>query len=394
MTDKTRRPLRRQQLPESASRPMVTPIFPSVVYRTPDPDALDDLYEGRSAGYSYAREGHPNASQLATLIDGMEGTTGGIITGSGMSAITSALLASLGAGDRVLAGDQLYGRSLRLLTSDFPRLGIAADLADPTDATAFGRAVTGKTRAILIELVSNPTLRIADFTAIARIAREHALTLIVDNTFTTPRAFQPLGQGADIVVHSVTKLLAGHADVTLGYAAARDPAHGERLRDIATTWGLSPAPQECWLAERGLYTFDLRFDQACRNAAFLADRLADHAGVEAVFYPGRADHPDHARAKALFGATCGNMVSFRIGGGRVAANALTRAAPRIAFAPTLGDVSTTLSHPASSSHRALPAATRVAFGITEGFFRLSVGIEDAATIWRELQAAIDAASAA
>lgn len=262
------------------------------------------------------------------------------------------------------------------MAQDLPRFGIAADLADPTDAEAFRAAIRPETRLILVEVVSNPTLRIADMEAILKIGREAGIPVAVDNTFTTPRGYRPFDHGADIVIHSVTKLLAGHSDVTLGYVATRDAAHRTAVRDFAVTAGLTPSPFDCWLAERGLMSFHLRYDRAEENAAALAEFLAGQEGVRRVIYPGRSDHPDHNRARGILGARPGNMLSFELEGGRAAANALTRAMPSVAFAPTLGDVGTTLSHPASSSHRALGAEGRAALGISEGFFRISVGVED------------------
>jgi cystathionine gamma-synthase len=385
--------IRRTPWPVSASRPLGSPIQPSVVYASPDPDTLDAQYSGTTPGYTYAREGHPNADVLARKIDMLEGATGGLVTGSGMAAVTAALMGVLGAGDHVLGGDQLYGRSLRLLTHDLPRLGIATTLADLTDAGAVEAALRPGTKLILIEVVSNPTLRVADLPAIARIARERGILLAVDNTFTTPRGIRPFEHGADIVVHSVTKILAGHSDATLGYVAAKDAGIRHAIRDFAITAGLTPSPFDCWLAERGLFTFELRYDRAEANAAALAEHLAGLPGVRRVLYPTRPDHPDHNRAAALLGARGGHMVSFEIAGGRAAANRLTRAAHGIAFAPTLGDIGTTLSHPASSSHREVAAEARAAAGITEGFFRVSVGVEEIGLLTEEFGAAIAAAAA-
>lgn len=385
--------VRRSRLPKSASRPVVTPIYPSVVYASKSPDALDAQYEGRVEGYTYAREGHPNADVLAEKIDGLEGVSGGIVTGSGMSALGAVFLALLKTGDHVLAGDQLYGRSLRLLKQDLPRFGITASLADPTVARKFLQAIRPETRMILLELVSNPTLRVADITAIVTEAKARGILLVIDNTFTTPRAVRPFELGADVVVHSVTKLLAGHSDVTLGYVAAREAAHRQALRDVITTWGLTPSPQECWLAERGLHSFELRYDRSEQNAAELANFLAGHKAVDQVLYPGRADHPDHQRAVKLLGARTGNMVSFTLKHGRNGANTFTTSAPEIAFAPTLGDIGTTLSHPASSSHRGLTPQERAALGIGEGFFRVSVGIEPIDLLIGEFGAALDAVAA-
>ncbi len=392
MSDEDFTLVRRTPWPDSSSRPVVTPLQPSVVYASESPDALDAQYEGRSAGYTYAREGHPNADVLARKIDGLEGVGGGIITGSGMAAMTAVMLGLLKAGDHVVGGNQLYGRSLRMMREDLPRLGIATALADSTVAEATAAALRPETRLILLEVVSNPTLRVSDVRGIAQLARERGLILVVDNTFTTPRGFRPMDHGADIVVHSVTKLLAGHSDATLGYVAARDPAKMKAIYDTAVTLGLTPSPFDCWLAERGLMSFDLRYDRAEANAAALADAVADMPGVTRVLYPARRDHPDHDRAASLMGERGGNMLSFEIEGGRAAANALVRAVPQIAFAPTLGDIGTTLSHPATSSHRALTSDARAALGISEGFFRVSVGVEDAGLLIRDFRAALAAAA--
>lgn len=390
--------VRRTGWPTSTSRPVVTPLQPSVVYASPDPDALDAQYAD-ATGFTYAREGHPNAEVLAAKIDMLEGApdlfdSPGIVTGSGMSAIGAVFLGLLKAGDHVLGGDQLYGRTLRLMGQDLPRLGIATSLADPTDATALAAAIRPETRMIVVEVISNPTIRVADMDGIAKLARDRGILLVVDNTFTTPRLYQPFAHGADIVVHSVTKLLAGHSDATLGYVAARDPAHRDAIMAANVTWGMTPSPFDCWLAERGLHSFDLRFTQAEATARTLADALADCPGVARVIHPARPDHPDHNRAAGLLAGHGGNMFSFELTGGRAAANAFTRAAADIAFAPTLGDVGTTLSHPASSSHRSLSPDARAALGISEGFFRVSTGIEDAALLIAEMTAAARAADAA
>lgn len=382
--------IRRTPWPESSSRAVVTPLQPSVVYASDTPDALDDQYEGRAKGYTYAREGHPNADVLARKIDAMEGAEGGIIVGSGMAAVTATMLGLLKAGDHVLGGDQLYGRSLRMMREELPRFGVDTSLADPTDASAIEAAIRPNTKMILVELVSNPTLRVADIEAIARLCKARSILLVVDNTFTTPRGYQPFQHEADVIIHSVTKLLAGHSDVTLGYVAARDPDHRAAIYVTAVTTGLTPSPFDCWLAERGLYSFNLRYDRAEENARALADHIADLPGVIRVLYPTRPDHPDHNRAVHLLGARGGNMVSFEVEGGRDAANRLTQAAKNIAFAPTLGDIGTTLSHPASSSHRGLTPEGRAAIGITEGFFRVSVGCEEIGLLTAEFEAAIRA----
>ncbi len=384
--------VRPDPLPDSASRPVVTPLSPSVVYASETPDMLDDQYDGRLHGYTYSREGHPNADVVAARMDAMEGASGGVMTGSGMAAVSAVLMGLLNAGDHVVGGNQLYGRSMRLMNEDLPRLGIATTLADPGDAAAIEAALRPETRMLLVEVVSNPILRVADIEGLARLCRERGILLAVDNTFTTPRAFRPFDHGADIVIHSLTKLLAGHSDVMLGYAVARDPALTEKLRVFAVTAGLTPSPFDCWLAERGMLSFDLRFDRAQQTAAILADHLATLPGVKRVIYPMRPDHPDHDRANRLLQGKGCNMVSFELTGGRGAANAFTRAADGLSFAPTLGDVGTTLSHPASSSHRSMSAADRAANGLHEGFFRVSVGLEDPEQLKTIFSDAVAAAS--
>jgi cystathionine gamma-synthase len=390
MSDDHRSIVRRGRQPQSVSRPVVSPISPSVVYASPDADTLDAQYEGRAEGYTYGREGHPNWSILADKLDWMEGAKGGVVTASGMAAVGAVFQAVLKTGDHVVAGNQLYGRTLRMLRDEMPRIGVGVTLADPTDGKAFTAAIRPETRLVLVEVVSNPTLRVADMEAIATACSDRDVVLAVDNTFTTPRLYHPFAEGADVVIHSVTKMLAGHSDVTLGYAAARDPALVQRLYDVVVTWGLTPSPFDCWLAERGLHSFDIRFDRAQANAAALADHLAELAAVEAVLYPARPDHPDHNRAVALLGGQGGNMVSFRLKGGRAEVNRFLRAAEHIPFAPTLGDIGTTLSHPASSSHRGLTPEGRAELGITEGFIRVSVGIEEIGQLKREFAGAVAA----
>ncbi|WP_146589168.1 trans-sulfuration enzyme family protein [Puniceibacterium confluentis] len=381
-------------LPPSASTPLVTPLMPAVAYASETPDALDAQYDGHVRGYTYAREGHPNADVLARRIDALEGCSDGLVTGSGMAAVTAALLGLCRSGDHVVGGDQLYGRSLRMMKEDLPRLGIATSMADPTDAAAFAAAFRPETRLALIEVVSNPTLRIADLAGIAEVCKARGVLLVVDNTFTTPAAITPFDWGADVVLHSVTKLLAGHSDVTLGWIAAKTPELTRKLYDFIVTTGMTPSPFDCWLAERGMLSFGLRFAHAQQTARRLADHLAGQKGVRRVLYPTRDDHPDRARAQRVLRGLGGNMMSFELDGGRAQANAFAAAAKGIAFAPTLGDVGTTLSHPASSSHRALGAEARAGLGITEGFFRVSVGLEEAEALIATFDDGLRAAGAA
>ncbi len=383
--------IRPTPLPGGASHPVATPLSTSVVYASETPDMLDAQYEGALEGYTYSREGHPNADVVAARMNAMEGAEDGIVTASGMAAVSAVLMGLLSQGDHVIGGDQLYGRSLRMMKEELPRLGISTSLVDPADVDAVRAAITPATRMVLVEVLSNPTLRLADIAGLAALCKSHDLLLVVDNTFTTPRGFRPFDHGADIVLHSLTKLLAGHSDAMLGWVGARDPALADRMRVFSVTTGMTPSPFDCWLAERGLLSFELRFDRAQDTAAALADHLASLPGVNSVLYPGRTDHPDHALAAQLLGTQGGNMVSFEIEGGRAAANAFTRAADGLCFAPTLGDVGTTISHPASSSHRGLTPEERAKLGVSEGFFRISVGLEDPVALKQVFSEAMSAA---
>ena len=368
-------------LPESVSKPVVTPLSPSVVYSSQSPDMLDDQYEGALSGYTYAREGHPNADALAKQIDALEGVKGGLVTGSGMAAVTATLLGILKSGDHLVAGDQLYGRSLRLLKEDLPRLGISVSFCDPTNAGNICSVLRPNTKMVLLEAVSNPTLRVADIIGISKILKTSAILLAVDNTFTTPLAVKPAQLGVDIIIHSVTKLMAGHSDVTLGYVWAGSVDVSKSISDFCVTSGMTPSPFDCWLAERGLLTFRLRYQKAQDNAILLAEAMSEHPNISKILYPLRQDHPDFETAQNLLGNQGCNMVSFELAEKtREAANRLVENLQEIAFAPTLGDIGTTLSHPASSSHRGLSIEERSLLGISEGFFRVSVGIEDGDTL--------------
>ena len=381
--------IRPDGVPQSISEQVVTPIMPSVVYASDSPDALDKQYEGEQKGYTYAREGHPNAEILALLIDKLEGSASGLVVSSGMAAISSLIMGTLSSGDHVLGGSQLYGRTLRLMREDLPRFGIQTSFADPTDIESVKNEVRKNTKMILIECVSNPTLRVADLEGIASLCSKNKILLAVDNTFTTPASIKPFEFGADFVIHSITKLLSGHSDTTLGYVSSKDKSKMEAIYNFSVSIGATPSPFDCWLAERGLATFKLRFEKAQKNAQILAQALKQHVKVKKVLYPSLSEHPDTSLAKKLLKGNGCNMVSFEISDHRPDANKFIENIDGIAFAPTLGDIGTTISHPGSSSHRYLNSDARKALGITEGFFRVSVGLEDPDELVGSFERALD-----
>lgn len=386
--------MRRGVLPENAGTPLATPLFPSVMYHYESVSQMEDLYEGRIEGFTYARYGNPNSVILAEKLSWMEGAAGGTMTASGMTAITAAMLGVLSQGDGVAASSQLYRRSLKLVGEVLPRLGFEVRQFDPSEPASLAKAITPGTRVVLTEVISNPMLRVANFAAIAEAAKAVGALLLVDNTFTTPSLFNPLANGADLVAHSVTKMLSGHSDLNLGYIGGLDPVILDQIADTISIMGFNASPHDCWLAERGLHTFDLRLRQAQANAASLADLLVAHEAVTRVHYPGLADHVDHDLARSMLPNGYGTMVGFVLGGDRSNVDAFLAAAGNIPYGSTLGDVATVLTLPAISSHRTMPRDERLALGIEQNLVRVSVGIEDFDLIAADFAEALDAAKAA
>jgi cystathionine beta-lyase/cystathionine gamma-synthase len=363
--------------------PLVPPLFQSSVYTFPDLDALESVMSAQAPGFIYARDGHPNAQHLAGLLAALESATWAVICSSGMAAISAIVLATVGQGGRIVASNRLYGRTSQLLLEELPRFGVQATLVDINDLDSVKKALSASARTLFVETMSNPLLGIADVPALAELARAHNCRLVVDNTFATPVLLRPLDLGADLVMESLTKMIGGHSDVTLGLVCGKGDLLPEMAR-IVSIWGLASNPFDCWLTERGLATLPLRIRAASTNAAALADWLATQPAVSRVVYPGRTDHPNHAVAARLLGNTFGNMLCFELSGGRDAVNRFMQKARGVPFSPSLGNTTTTCSHPATTSHRYVSPAERRRQGISDGLVRLSVGIEDLAVIQAEM----------
>jgi cystathionine beta-lyase/cystathionine gamma-synthase len=378
--------------PASATRPHAPPIVPAAVHEFESLAQVDDVYEGRSPGYIYYRNGGPNQGALEAAVAALEGHGApeppeGVAAASGMGVLAATLFAVCRAGDHVVAQADLYGVTRALLVEEAARLGIATTFADATDAGALAAACRPATRLVLVETLSNPLVRVADLEGAVRVARARGATLVVDNTFATPVHCRPLAEGADVVVHSTAKMLSGHDDVGGGVAVAA-PALAARIRATAVRLGPTLSAFDAWLALRGLRTLPLRAARAATNAADLAARLASHPGVAAVHYPGLADHAQHVRARTLLRGGFGAMLAFEVRGGRAGAERVLGRLALIRLAPSLGGVATTTSYPASTSHRPLSADERRALGIGEGLIRLSVGIEGVEDLWRDLDSAL------
>lgn len=364
---------------EMPTSPLASPIYQAAVYRCDSPDQADRLLSGRDDGYVYSRDRNPNSDLLAEKIRALHGAEKAVVCGSGMAACSAVLLAHLKSGDHVVVGDQMYGRTLVLLEKELSRLGVASTRVDACDVAAVRKAMTPATKLVVVETITNPLVRVVDVAALAKVSHAGGARLVVDNTFASPVLCRPLELGSDLVFESLTKIMNGHSDVLLGAVCGKADAW-ERVVGVVGSYGLSAAPFDSWLAARGIGTLALRAERASANALAAAMFLAGRAECARVYYPGLQAHPDHALADRQFAGRFGSMLSFTLVGGGAAATKFIAAAKRIPFCPSLGDLSTTLSHPESTSHRGFTPEERAALEITGGTIRLSVGIESADAI--------------
>jgi cystathionine beta-lyase/cystathionine gamma-synthase len=372
-----------------AVRGLAPGIFPASVYRCANPDEAETLLSGEGDGYAYQRDGHPNADLLAEKCRRLHDASWALITSTGMSALSVATLTLLQSGQHLVVSDQLYGRTTQLLTRQCPRLGIDVTVVDCQDLAAVRAALRTQTQLVVVETLTNPMLQIAPIDRLAELIHITQARLLVDNTFATPIVCRPFCHGADYVVESISKMMNGHSDVMLGLLCGRDDRRAE-FQDTLSVWGMSSSPFDSWLALRGLATLPLRMERASVTALHVAQQLTNHRAVNRVVYPGLVGNPGREAAKRLFEpGVAGNMVTFVLNGGREAVDKFMAQTPEIPFCPSLGEVSTTLSHPASTSHRSLTAAERTALGVDDGTVRLSVGTESSNWVWLTLRAGLD-----
>ena len=368
------------------NEPVSSPIVLSSVWKCRDLGQAEALLTGEQAGYVYRRDGHPNADRLAARCCELHQGHWAAITSSGMAAIAAVLLAELQAGDHLLIARELYGKTHELVLSEWQRLGVDSSIVDPESLASLDESRRQTTKILAVETISNPMLRVADLESLANWCQKHSIRLVVDNTFATPLLSQPLQAGADYVVESLTKFINGHSDVVAGLICGRGDL-GERINQVISCWGLVSSPMDCWLAERGMATLEVRWDRAETNAAAAAKLLAASTSVTDVSYPGLIDHADHVLAKKQFNGRFGNMVTFRLQGGL---EAVERFFKHIPFCPSLGELQTTASHPRSTSHRDLSSEECDRWGITDTTIRLSVGCEVEQEMCQQLQMAIRA----
>lgn len=338
---------------------------------------------GVHKGFDYARTNNPTRQALEELIAALEGGVRASAFASGLSAI-DAVLKLLESGDHIVAVDDIYGGAFRIFTQIYQKFGLSFSYVDTTDLDAIEAAIQPNTKLIWLESPTNPTLKVSDIAAVAEIAHKHGILLAVDNTFASPALQQPLHLGADIVIHSATKYLGGHSDLIAGLVVSQTEEIGAKIKFIQNASGAILSPHDSWLAIRGIETLDLRVQRHSASALAIAEFLEGLDAVERVYYPGLASHPTHATAKKQQSAF-GGVVSFTLKEDTEAAAARVVSATRyFKLAESLGGVKSLICHPATMTHKTIPANTRRKAGVQDSLIRLSVGLENPIDLIQDL----------
>jgi methionine-gamma-lyase len=347
------------------------------------------LFAGREDGYIYTRIGNPTIRALEDTVAGLEGGFGGTATSSGLGAVVVVYMALLDAGAHLVSTASVYGPSRGFVEQHLARFGVQASYVDTSDLACVRRALRPTTRLIYVETPSNPAMQVTDLRAVAAIAREHGCLLVVDNTFASPYLQRPLELGADVVLHSVTKFINGHADIVGGIIVTRTEDLQRRIRPLMVNLGCNMDPHQAFLVLRGLKTLSLRIERAQQSAQQIASWLEAHPKVAWVRYIGLPSHPQHdlvCRQMSGFGS----MISFELKGGLNAGRALMNRVRLATLAVSLGGVETLIEHPASMTHAGMSREDRAAAGIDDGLVRYSVGIEDVEDLLADLGQALAA----
>ena len=361
--------------------PITTPVYHSSMFLTGEPGRYDDIRYIRSSNM-------PNHEALGRKLADLEGAEAGLVTSSGMAAITASLLVALGRGGHLVAQNTLYGGTHSFVTHDLQDFGLAYTFIDATSPAGWEAALRPETKAVYVEALTNPRLEVADLEGIVRFARSHGLTTLIDSTFATPVNFRPIEMGFDLVIHSATKYLNGHSDLVAGCVAG-SAALVEQVRHKLIHLGGSADPHACFLLQRGVKTLTLRMAAQNQGALEVASWLERHPKVAKVHYPGLASHPQHERARRLF-AGFGGMTSFELKADAAEADAFLRRLKLVVHTVSLGGVETLATRPAATSHASLTPEERQKAGIPDGLVRLSVGIEAPADVIADLEQALGA----
>ena len=372
--------------PDIASRSIATPIFQTASFAFDEVGGMADTLAKPDAGFMYSRVSNPTVDVLERTLADLEEAHSAVAFASGMAAVHAAAYALLKSGDHVIAPNAFYGNSWSLFRSLFARLGIEASFVDIADLAAVRAAVRPSTRMIYAETIANPTLVVSDIPALAGIAKSAGARLVIDSTFATPYLCQPVALGADVVLHSLSKYLGGHGDVIGGIVAGTADVMGD-VKRVAIDVGGILEPFTAWLVLRGMKTLSLRMDRHCSTAAAIAERLSGHARIAKVIYPGLPSHPQADVAKKILRAG-GGMLAFDLSGGRDAGVRFMQKLTLFLRAASLGDAHSLAMVPAVTSHRQMNAQQLAAAGISEGFVRLSVGLEDPEDLIADIEAAL------
>lgn len=367
------------QQPDKAYGSVMPPIYQTSTYAQTTP--------GAHKGYEYSRTHNPTRTALERSIASIENAKHGLAFASGMAAMDT-ILKLFQPGDEIISTDDLYGGSYRLMTQIFEKYGLKIHFVNMENPDTVAQFLNDKTRLIWIETPTNPMMKVVDIRAIAALGKDHNALVAVDNTFASPYLQQPLDLGADIVLHSATKYLAGHSDTVLGLLVVNDDALQEKLAFIQNSGGAVPGPMDCFLTLRGIKTLHLRMQRHCENGAAVAIYLQHHPKIEKVYWPGLVDHPNHEVAKKQMNAF-GGMLSFVPQGGDLKTTInIVENLKLFTLAESLGGVESLAGHPASMTHASIPKAVREKSGVVDGLIRLSVGIEDVQDLIEDLDQAI------
>ena len=375
------------RVPPAPQPPVNVPIYQTSTFEVASALELAELLEFARPGHSYSRYSNPTHAALEDALAELEGAEACHVTASGMAAVHGLVLSYLRSGDELIIPRAVYGGLVGLARAVLSRASITVRAVDTTDTAAVADAIGDRTRLVWLETISNPTTAMADITAIAELAHARGVAVAVDNTFASPYLSNPLVLGADAVVHSTTKYIGGHSDLT-GGAILGSAAVVAAAREVVINVGGNAAPLEAFLALRGLKTLALRMERHSSNALAVAGALDGAPGVEAVRYPGLASHPQHQlAARTLRGGMAGGMLALEVSGGRAAGERFLDRLHVAVHATSLGTVETLCSHPASSSHRQLGDVDLADAGMTPGMIRVSIGLEEADDIIADLAAA-------
>jgi methionine-gamma-lyase len=365
----------------------VTPIYQTSTFAFKNAQHGADCFAGKSDGYIYTRIGNPTINAFETAMAELENGFGGIATSSGMAAVSSVYFALLGTGKHIICSSSVYGPSRGILERDFSRFGVEMTFVNTSKISEIQKAIKENTEVLYIETPTNPTMQLTDLVAASELAHKHGIKVVVDNTFSSPYLQKPLDLGCDVVLHSVTKYINGHADIVGGVIIAKEEEMYKKIRASMIYLGGNMDPHQAFLTHRGLKTLSIRMEKAQENAMKVAEYLEKHPKVEWILYPGLKSHPQHELAKKQMSGFS-SMISFGLKGGLAAGRILMDNVHLALLAVSLGGVETLIQHPASMTHAGMSKEAREAADITDGLVRLSVGIETVEDIIHDLDQAL------